>query len=473
MDREPKKIAVIGSGVAGLACARRLVELGNEQQKNWRVSLFDGASRPGGTIRTERRDGFLLEKGPDSFLSEKASILELCGRLGLESELIPTQKQARGAFVARKNRLVPLPEGFYLVSPSRVGSFLSTPLFSARGKARMLAEYFLPPQNMDRDESVAGFMRRRFGREALEIVGQPMIAGIHSGDPEKLGMLGTMPRFKELEKSYGSVIRGLRVQRKKAGALREAKGSRYSLFLSFREGMETLSRALAAGIPSDSWNLRTEIHDIRRESGVWKFTAGDGRCFEADAICCAASAKKSASLFQNFSPHLSDLLHTLAYESIAVLHLAYRRTDIAHAMSGFGFVVPSVESRSLTACTFACHKFIGRAPEGFALLRAFIGGFAGKKYWEMEDADLTRCVQADLNTLLGIRREPIFTALDRHAQAMPQYGVGHAAWLERVESELSNFPGLFLTGSAYRGTGIPDCAADGERQAMRIALMFK
>ncbi|MBI2095246.1 MAG: protoporphyrinogen oxidase [Candidatus Omnitrophica bacterium] len=467
-----KRVAIVGAGVSGLACAHRLGELAAKAGTAMEISVFDAASRAGGTIASEEKDGFLLEKGPDSFISEKPWAVELSGRLGIGPEILGTEGRYRKTFVVKGGRLLPLPEGFYLVAPLNPVSFLGTPLFSWAGKLRMMSEVWVPRKTGSADESVADFIRRRFGKEALERVGQPMVAGIHSGDPGRLSLSEVLPRFKALEENHGSVIRGLlKSARSKDGhSAKAASGPRYSLFLSYRRGMETLVRALVDRLPGGTLRLGSGIRRISREhrKGAWNLTGQDGGTYPADAVCLACPAHRAADLVEDLSPDVSKKLREIPYESVATVNLAYREEDVAHPLDGFGFVVPAVERKSLVACTFANRKFAGRAPKGFLLLRAFVGGAFGKEFFEMPDGDLQKSVGKDLAALLGIRKDPLFCRISRWRESMAQYRVGHRDRIRRIESLLGDFPGIFLTGSAYRGTGIPDCIHNAEQQAEAV-----
>ncbi len=462
------RIAIIGGGISGLAVAHRLEELKKEAKSPLDYELFEADERLGGTIETEKRDGFILEKGPDSFLSEKPWAIDLCKRIGIADELIGTNAAFRKGFILRKRALETIPEGFYLIAPTKVGSFLRSPLFSLRGKLRMMMEPFVGAQNIGQDESVGSFIRRRFGEEALKRVGQAMIAGIYTGDPEELSILATMPRFKDYEKNYGSVIRGLFAEKgKKKDLLAKASGPRYSLFVSCKEGLQTLTDRLEKKLPSQSLKIKTPVQSLAfdKKSNQWTLFGPQGSLGTFDSVCLTISAKKTQELVKPLSLGLFEKLAKITYESVATLNLAYRVQDIRHALDGFGFVVPAIEERSLIACTFCSTKFAGRAPKGMVLLRAFVGGAFGRDYFRKEDRDLERSVERDLSEMLGITHRPVFSVLKRYPDAMVQYRVGHEDVLRDIDLELCKLPGLFLTGSGYRGVGIPDCILDAERQA--------
>lgn len=464
------RVAVIGAGISGLAGALKLLDLKEKHRDAFQIVLYEASGRTGGTIETESQDGFILEKGPDSFVSEKPWVLDLAKKLGLQSEVIGTNQRFRKSFIVRGKKLLALPQGFYLVAPTNLGAFLTTPLFSLRGKLRMMIEPWISTKN-DADESVANFIRRRFGEEALERAGQAMVAGIYTGDPEYLGISAALPRFKELEKKYGSVIRGLKRESKgKKGASAAARGPRYSLFLSFRKGMQTLPDEMKKRIPKENLRLNSPVDRLRFDSQAkkWHLTLKSGAPEIFDVVFLTVSASQAARLLGPMAPSIAQRLGKLLYESVATANIAYRRQDVGHPLDGFGFVVPRVEQSPLVACSFSGTKFENRAPQDFVLLRAFVGGAFGRKIFEQDDADLLRSVEQELSQLLGIGNKPLFSVVSRYPRSMVQYGVNHSEIVRSIEEDSRNFKGLFLTGSAYRGVGIPDCIHDAELQAEEI-----
>jgi oxygen-dependent protoporphyrinogen oxidase len=450
-----RRIVIVGGGISGLAAAHRLIELCGDSAE---ITLLEASSRLGGTIQTEHRDGFLLERGPDSFISEKPEAVALAKRLGLESRLIQTNEQYRRSFIVRDGRLRAVPEGFQLLAPSRVWPFITTDIFSLPGKLRMAADLVLPRQNVNEDESLASFVRRRLGQEALERMAQPMVGGIYTADPETLSLRATLPRFLDMERDHRSVILAMMRQGQKRGT----SGARYSLFLSFDEGMEVLVKALASTIPNV--RLQTRIKDLAFESGTWLIKSDSGLTTEADAVCLAVPAYIAAHLLENVNPRLAAQLNAIKYASTATINLAYKREAIRHSLNGFGFVVPFVEKRSLIACTFSSVKFDNRAPEGHVLLRAFAGGALQPEILDLKD--LESRIETDLRDLLNITGTPLFTELTKWNRSMPQYEVGHLDRVEAIEKEL--VPNLVLAGNSYRGAGIPDCIRSGETAAENL-----
>jgi oxygen-dependent protoporphyrinogen oxidase len=454
-----KRVVIVGGGISGLAAAHRLIELGHQKAG---ITLLEASRRLGGIIETKRRDGFLLERGPDSFISEKPEAVALAKRLGIDSRLIQTNEALRRSFIVRKRRLRPVPEGFQLLAPSRIWPFISTDIFSVAGKLRIAADLLLPRKHSNGidDESLASFVRRRLGREALERMAQPMVGGIYTADPETLSLRATLPRFLDMERDHRSLILAMMRQGQKSGT----SGPRYSLFLSFDEGTEVLVSALTRAIAGV--RLNTKVEAIGVESGRWVIKTDSGESIEADAVCLAVPAYVAARLLRNVSEPLAGKLNEIKYASTATINFAYRRAAIEHPLDGFGFVVPFIERRSLIACTFSSVKFPGRAPDGHVLLRAFAGGALQPEVFAL--ADLETRVEDDLRELLGINEKPIFTETAKWERSMPQYEVGHLDRVTQIENELDRLTGLALAGNSYRGAGIPDCIRSGESAADRI-----
>lgn len=452
------RIVVVGGGITGLAAAHRLHELNPSLE----VTLLEATARLGGTIQTEYRDGFLLERGPDSFISEKPQAIALAKRLGLEPQLIQTNEDYRRSFIVRDGRLRPVPEGFQLMAPSRMWPFITSDIFSLPGKMRMAADLFLPRKNTNgvNDESLASFVRRRLGEEALARMAQPMVGGIYTADPETLSLRATLPRFLDMEQKHRSLILAMLRQGKaqKTGT----SGARYSLFLSFDKGMEVLVKALMQ-LDADVF-LNTRVQRLVFDQG-WTITTDKDEQFKADAVCLAVPAYTAASLLTDTDTRLAERLRAIKYASTATINFGYRRTAIKHPLNGFGFVVPAIEKRSLIACTFSSVKFAGRAPEDHVLLRAFAGGALQPEIFALDEATMAAKVEADLRELLGISEDPRFIEVAKWERSMPQYEVGHLDRVNEIEELVSKLPELALAGNSYRGAGIPDCIGSGESAA--------
>jgi oxygen-dependent protoporphyrinogen oxidase len=472
-----KRVVIVGGGVSGLAAAHRLLELQAQGRgggaPTLEVVVLEASGRLGGTVRTVRREGFLLEGGPDSFISEKPAALALAARLGLAARVVETNAAHRRSFVVRAGRLRPTPEGFHLLAPARLGPFLTSDIFSWRGKARMALDLVLPRRDKeDADESLAAFVRRRFGQEALERMAQPMVGGIYTADPERLSLRATMPRFLDMEREHRSLILALwrNARRQRAGARNGASGARYGLFLSFDEGMQVLTDALAARLPAASVRLHARVEGVvdEGESRRWTVRAQGGEALSADAVCLALPAYAAAGLLRAADAPLAAELDAIPYASTATVNLAYRRSDIPHPLDGFGFVVPFAERLSVLACTFSSVKFPSRAPGGHALLRAFVGGALQPEMFELGEEEMVSAVRRDLRGLLGVAAAPLFAHVERWPRSMAQYHVGHLARLARIEARLERLPALRLCGNAYTGAGVPDCVRGGEEAADAI-----
>jgi oxygen-dependent protoporphyrinogen oxidase len=462
------RLVVVGGGIAGLAAGHRAVELARERGCALDLALVEAADRVGGTIRTERRDGFVVECGPDSFLSEKPWALALCRRLNAEHRLIGTDDRFRRTFVVWGGRLHPLPEGFQLLAPTRVRSFLASRLFSWPGKLRMGLDLLLP-RGLHGDESLGSFVRRRLGREALERVAQPLVAGIYTADPDDLSLAATMPRFLEIERRERSLLVGLwRAARRAPAHAAATSGARWSLFVTFADGMEELIGALAARLPTGAIRLKEQVTEVAREGNAWRVSARGGGSWAADAVILACEAHQSARVLRYLDPSLALLLEGIPHASSATVTLAYRRSAIGHPLDGFGFVVPAAEGRPIIACTFSSVKYPGRAPEGHALLRVFVGGALNEALVDQDDDWLVSTARRQLAELLGAAGEPLWTRVARYPKAMPQYHLGHLACVDAIEAALARHPGLALAGGAYRGVGIADCVRSGEAAASRL-----
>jgi len=441
------------------------------QASAWQVSLLEASERVGGVITTQRRDGFLLEGGPDSFITEKPAGIELCRRIGLEDQLLPTNDRFRRTLIVRDGRLAPLPDGFQLLGPTRLLPFLLSPVLSLRGKLAAAKDLVLPRGGPPAggDESLASFVRRRLGSEVLERLAQPLAGGIYTADPETLSLASTMPRFLELERTHRSLILGLRAQARRAGAASAGtSGARFSLFVTLRDGMETLPTALAARLPAGAIRTHTEVQAISRGAATsdrpnaWQITLTGGETLVADAVVVAVPAPAAALLLRGVDAVLADDLGAIAYASSAVITLAYRRDQVPDAPQAFGFVVPAVEGRRVIAGSFSSVKYSGRAPADTVLLRLFVGGALQPALFALGDDEIVRTAREELRDLLGITGEPTLTWIQRWPASMPQYHVGHAGQVAAIERHAALLPGLALAGNAYHGVGLADCVRSGE-----------
>jgi len=461
-------VVVVGGGISGLAAAHRLVEL----EPAVELTLCEAGPRLGGVLETAHEGSFLIERSADNFITNVPWAIDLCRRVGLGDQLVPTNDRSRHAMVVSRGQLHRVPQGFLLMAPSQVWPILTTPILSLRGKLRLLAEYFVPQRTEEGEESLAEFVSRRFGREAFERLVQPLIGGIYTADPEKLSVAATMPRFLDMERDSGSLIRAaLRDARKKKAS--GDSGARYSLFTTPRDGLSSLIEAIARRLPQGSVRLNTAVDTVsRNDAGGWKVSllppADEPRVLDCDAVIIATPAFRAARMLSGVDALLAGDLEKIPYAGTAIATLGYRREQIAHPLDAFGLVVPAVEKRKVLAASFSSVKFSGRAAEDEVLIRVFIGGAVQAELMDLPDDELEAVAQQELAELLGIRGEPIFADVARWPRSMPQYHIGHVALVQRIEDRASSLAGLALAGNAYHGVGIPNCIHSGEEAAEHV-----
>jgi oxygen-dependent protoporphyrinogen oxidase len=452
------EVVVVGGGIAGLSAALSLHEVGRD------VLLLEAGPRLGEVIRTEAVDGFVVEAGPDAILAQKPEGLALCSAVGLADRLIPTSPRTRTIFVLHRGRLHPLPEGMMLAVPTRVLPFLRSGLFSWPGKLRMALDLLLPRRDHDDDESIASLLQRRLGAEAAARLGEPLMAGIHAGDPERLSIQATFPRFVELERRHGSLIRGMWVSRPRGPAAAPP-----AAFYSLAGGLGELVDALARRLPPASVRLGARVSALAPREGTLAVTLQDGATIAAQAVIMAVPAYAAAPLISALSPEAGLLLRTIPFTSSATVALGYRREDVSHPLDGYGLLVPRGEGLRCLACTFASAKFAGRAPEGRVLLRAVLGGARDPDALRLDDSGLAALVRREMGTVLGLRGVPVLERVYRWPRSTPQMVVGHLERIARLDAIVGRLPGLFLTGAKLHGAGLPDAIADGGRAARAAA----
>ena len=455
-------VAVVGGGISGLSAAYEL------HRRRTSFVLLERSSRLGGVIRTERHGGFTIDAGPDSLVVQKPAAIALCAELGLADRLVPT-RAPRTAHVVRNGTLHPLPGASVFGIPTGIRSLAAHRLLSLRGRLRLGAELLTPRQREPRaaetrDEAIDAFFRRRFGTEATGYLAEPLLAGIHSGDVERLSMTALFPQFVEAERTHGSVIRAFR---RRVGT-RAVEIGREGPFRSFAAGLETLPRTLAALLPADAVRRGVEITGLAA-GPPYELAAAHGPRVTADQVICALPAHAAAPLVAGVDPALGGLCAAISDTSVAIVVLAFPRTAVAHPLRGSGFVVPRAEpALSITAATWISSKWPGRAPDDQVLLRGFVGGARQPDALAQSDATLIRTVHGDLSRLLGIRGEPGLARVYRWPRANPQLHVGHLARIAELDGRLAATPGLQIIGAAFRGVGIADCVAAG-RAAGRAA----
>lgn len=445
-------VAIVGAGISGLTAAYEL------HRRGLRVRLVEQRERPGGVILTEHVDGFVVDAGPDSLLVQKPAALDLCRELGLSDRLLPTQPP-RTAFVYRAGVLHPLPETSILGFPTRLWPLATSSLFSPGAKIRMAREVLCRPRATEEDESIASFVDRHFGREAVEYIAEPLLAGIHAGDVERLSIRAAFPKLVEAEADRGSIIR--------AFADRTGRGGD-AAFRSLPGGIGELVETLVARLPERA--LRCGATADRVELGAGASVVFGGRArLAARTVILAMPAWAAAPLVEGLDAELARLCAAIPYWSTAIVVLGYPRAAVGHPLQGTGFVVPRREGLRITAGSWVSSKWPHRTPEGQVQLRAFLGGARDPGAVDRGDADLIGAATRDLSAILAIRGEPTLTRVYRWRRASPQQEVGHLALMAQIDRCLRRLPGLFLTGTGLRGVGIPDCIADARAIATAVA----
>lgn len=459
------RIAILGGGITGLAAALRL----NDSPRPIDWTLFESSPRLGGVLETVDVEGYRLELSADNFLTRDPWATDLCCRVGIEDDLLPTDPARRRALVLNRGVVRRVPEGFVLMSPQKAWPILASPILSLAGKARLAAEALVPRREDDADESIAAFARRRLGREAFERLVQPLVAGIYTADPDRLSMRATMAQFVTQEREHGSLTRAaLAKKNPKAAEERGESGARYGLFVAPRHGMQQLIDATAACLPGERLRTGTAVASVQcANADRWRLTDPDGGSLgEFDEVIVTTPAYVAARQLAEAAPGLADTLGQIEYAGCSVVCLGVKTSQVKKPIDGFGFVVPAVEGRRLIAASFSSYKFPGRAPDERILLRVFVGGALQPELAELENAELIQIVRAELGDLVGLTGEPDFARVARWPRRMPQYHVGHLDRVARIEEQAAE-AGIQLAGAAYRGVGVPQCIHSGQQAAER------
>lgn len=468
----PRQVVVIGGGLTGLSAAHRLLDAAREGRLS--VTVLEASSRLGGVVRTAHADGLVIEEGPDSFLVRKPWAVELCRTLGLEDRLVATPPQSRRSFVYHAGKLHRLPAGVHTGVPARIAPFVRSRLLSPGGKVRALLDLVLPRTlPSGGDVALGRLLRARFGREVVERLAEPLLSGIYAGGVDDLSLDATFPDLRRQEAQYRSLIRAAMVESRRA---REAAPGRAPdrpdappppVFQSLRGGLETLIERLGdrlRGAPGVSVRPNAAVHGLERASRGGYTLRLDDEELHADAVLVAAPAPQAARLLAAVAPPAARELHAIAYADVALVALAYDRAEVGHGLAGSGFVVPRGEDIAITACTWVSAKWPESAPPDTVLLRAYLGR-AGERVLDLDDDALEKTARAAVGRSMAITAAPRLVRVIRVPQALPQYAVGHPSRVERIEAAIAHLPGLWVTGSAFRGIGMPDCVRQGSAAA--------
>ena len=446
---------IIGGGISGLATAHYLQKAGID------CTVLEAATRCGGKIVSERSGEFLVEGGPDSVLTQKPWANDLCREIGLEDQLQPTRPEFARILFLHKGELVPLPEGMMLMIPTDKAKFLLTRLISPQGKLRMLQEAFIRRRKSTEDESLASFIKRRFGQECLDTIAGPLLGSIYMTPPERLSMRCAFPRFIAAEQKHGSLIKSMLSAPKPKG--------KTSMFTTLRDGMQVLTDTLAERL-ANCIETGVTVTGLERTASGYIVRAGD-RQWAADRVVVTCPALPAADLSATIAPDIAAELRSVSHVSTATVSLGYGSgvLDASQIPNGTGFIVPDAEQRQIMACTWASNKFEHRAPEGGAVVRAFMGGPSNSELvTSSSDDELVAIVRGELKSIIGIDAVPALIRVSRWEAAHPQYELGHLERIERIEAAAANLGSLHFCGWPYRGNGIPDCVRCAKELAKEI-----
>ncbi|WP_134701478.1 protoporphyrinogen oxidase [Ammoniphilus sp. YIM 78166] len=474
MNRK-QHVLVVGGGITGLTVAYYIQKQMKEEELPLTITLAEKSERLGGKIQTERHDGFVIEKGPDSFLARKPAIIDLSLELGLEEKMVGTNPAAKKNFILHRNQLHLMPPGLILGIPTQMAPFVKTGLISPLGKVRAAMDLVIPARKEESDESLGGFLQRRLGREVAENIAEPLLSGIYAGDTQALSLSATFPQFQAIERKYGSIIKGMLFSRKAGGAaplpkLNLPPAVKNSMFLSYQGGLETLVDSLQEAMTDVNILTNHGVKSITSQGRHYQVEMENGKLMEVDSVVLAAPAYAAMHMLRDLE-EISALAET-RYVSVANVVMAFERKDIQHPLDASGFVVPHKEGKNITASTWTSSKWPLTTPDNKVLIRSYVGHSRNQTFKQYTDEELVDRVSKDLRDIMGLDAKPIFSRVTRWHESMPQYRVGHLERLQKVRKELKmKRPGIFLAGAGYEGVGIPDCIQQG-KNAARWAVQY-
>jgi oxygen-dependent protoporphyrinogen oxidase len=444
------EVVILGGGVSGLATAYAIQEMAKVGSLDLKLTLIEKEKRLGGKVMSIREKGFLCEAGPAGFLDNKPETLELASVLGLKT--LPSNEAAKKRFIFTGNRLKRVPE-----APT---AFLKSDILSVKGRLRVLLEPFTKPSK-EEDETIAGFASRHLGKEAQEKLISSLVVGIYAGDSENLSVKSCFPVMLDLEREgRGSLIKAMfkRMRKAKKGNNDSKAATPSGTLTSFKDGMARLTDGVKDALHGRVLTGQG-VENIRKKepSRYEVFLEGESKPINADVLVLALPAYTSAAVLKGLDDKLSKELSEIPYVPASVVCLGYPKEDVPHSLDGFGFLIPKIGKRRVLGCRWDSSTFESRAPSEHVLLWSIVGGALNPDLAFLEDDALVELVKGELREILGITKEPGFIKIFRHEKAIPQYVVGHSKRLERIEKLLDNYPGLFITGNAFRGIGINDC----------------
>ncbi|WP_409253358.1 protoporphyrinogen oxidase [Bacillus sp. SCS-153A] len=459
---EKQKVVIIGGGITGLTSAYYLQKEAEKTGRPLDIKLIEASHRLGGKIQTVKRDGFVIERGPDSFLERKTSAARLAKEVGLNHDLV--NNSTGTAYVLVNDELHPMPGGSVMGIPTQMAPFVTTGLFSMQGKARAAADFILPKSNVEGDQSLGGFFRRRLGHEVVENLIEPLLSGIYAGDIDQLSLMSTFPQFYQVEQKHRSLILGM----KKTTPAQRKGSKKKAIFLTLSKGLQSLVDAIEEKLSSDSVLKGVRVERIEKEANSgYSLFLNNGEILDADSIIVTTPHPTIPPMFPQYD--FFDHLKTIPATSVATVAMAFPNEAIKKDIDGTGFVVSRNSDYTITACTWTHRKWPHSTPEGKVLLRCYVGRAGDETIVDLSDSQIEKIVLQDLNKIMDITMDPEFTIVSRWKDAMPQYTVGHKDRLEKMKANVKKeLPGLFFAGSSFEGLGLPDCIDQGEKAVQNV-----
>jgi oxygen-dependent protoporphyrinogen oxidase len=465
-----KRVAIIGGGITGLSAAYILEQYNKKYNNSIEVFLIEKEKQLGGKVRTEHQNGFVLEGGPDSFISSKPWVTWLSKQLGIESKIIECNTKNSRSYILSDNKIYSIPNGLALLLPTDFMAFAKNPIITWKGKVRAACDLLIPRKKDVSDETLSSFISRRLGKEILEKIVGPLVGGIHSNDPKTMSLLATFPRFLEMERNDRSIIVSMLRMKKKFRKISNKQTNKKSPFLTFKNGMNTLITALHKELITTNILTETEVEQFhQRENSTYSIQLKNGDTLTADAVIFAIDAITTANILKNLDEKIAKLLQKIPFTSTASVSLAYRKTDTQKIPNGFGITIPARENRKISAITFSSQKWGNRVPnDDFRLLRVFLGGYSNSELITLDNNELLKIVKSELKEIIGIDAEPHLVHINRWKEGRPQYVIGHLENVKVIEEKLEAYSAAYIAGSSYYGGGLSDCISSGVNTAQRV-----
>ncbi|SFA70257.1 oxygen-dependent protoporphyrinogen oxidase [Bacillus sp. cl95] len=462
---EKRKVVIIGGGITGLTTAYYLQKEARVNGLPIDVKLIEGSDRLGGVIQTIRKDGFLIEKGPDSIIARKPSAMRLIDEVGLRDKVV--SNTAGKSYILVKGKLHTMPEGSFMGIPTRVMPFAFSGLFSPLGKVRAAGDFILPKGKKQQDQSLGGFFRRRLGNEVVENLIAPLLSGIYAGDIDQLSLMALFPNFYEMEQKHHSLVLGLKKSIPTPAKSVKKVPSKKGMFYSLTTGLESLIEEVEKRLDKNSVRKGIAVDKIEKIGEGYKLMLADGSVENADSVVVATEHHFARRMLSDYP--FMDVFNEMPSTSVANVAMAFPKSSIKQDIDGTGFIVSRNNDFRITACTWTHKKWPSSAPEDYALLRCYVGKPDDQEIVNMTDEEIIEIVLNDLNKTMDIKSKPLFQVISRWKKAMPQYTVGHLERIEKVKESLAeHLPGVFLAGSSFEGVGIPGCIDQGEAAVQKV-----